>query len=169
MLYEPAEDSSLLQEQVRKYAKGKVLDIGTGTGILAQTAIEKTKDVLAVDINKEAVNHCKKLGINCIKSDLFENVKGKFDLMIFNPPYLPDDKIKLEDDKNYIGGEKGNEILERFLSEAKNHLNKKGKILIVFSSLTPNINKIIKKNKFKFKKLSERKFFFEKLIVYLIY
>src|SRR3989344_1582935 len=153
MLYEPSEDSFLLQEQVRKYAKGKVLDMGTGAGILAKTALEKTKDVLAVDINEEAVNNCKKLKINCIKSDLFEKVKGKFDLIIFNPPYLPDDNIKLEDNLNHIGGKKGNEVLERFFSQTKKYLTKEGKILIVFSSLTPNVNKIIKKYNFKYKKL----------------
>ena len=110
MLYDPAEDSIMLQEQVRKYAKGKVLDLGTGTGIQALTALEKTKNVLASDINEEAVKNCEKLGINCIKSDLFKNIKEKFDLIIFNPPYLPDDKIKLEDNLNYIGGKKGNEL-----------------------------------------------------------
>jgi len=169
MLYEPAEDSFLLQKQVRKYAKGKVLDLGAGTGIQALAALKNTKDVLAADINPKAVKHCKKLGINVIKSNLFSNIKSKFDLIIFNSPYLPDDNLNLEDDRNYIGGEQGNEILERFFSQAKKHLNKNGKILIVFSSLTSDINKIIKKHKFKFKKLSEQKFFFEKLFVYLIY
>ncbi|MEK6936744.1 MAG: HemK2/MTQ2 family protein methyltransferase [Nanoarchaeota archaeon] len=169
MLYKPAEDSFLLQKQVRKYAKGKVLDLGTGTGIQALTALEKTPNVLASDINIEAVKHCKKLGIKAIKSDLFQNIKEKFDLIIFNPPYLPEDNLNLKDDKNFIGGEKGSEILEKFLSQAEKHLNKNGKILIVFSSLTPDVNKIIKKHKFKFKKLAEEKFFFEKLFVYLIY
>lgn len=168
MIYEPSDDSFLIQEQVKKYAKGKVLDIGTGTGILALTAFENTKDVLAVDINPEVIKHCKKLGINCIKSDLFSKVKGKFDLIIFNPPYLPDDNFNI-DNKNYIGGKKGNEVLERFFSQSKKHLNKNGKILILFSSLTPDVNKIIKKFKFKYRKLSEKKFFFEKLYVYLCY
>ena len=169
MLYEPAEDSFLLQEQVRKYAKGKVLDLGTGTGIQALTALEKTKEVLASDINEEAINNCKKLGIKCVKSDLFKNIKEKFDLIIFNPPYLPDDKIKLEDNLNYIGGKKGNELFEKFLSKARKYLKEKGKILVIFSSLTPDIDKIIKKYNFKFKILSEKEFFFEKLYVYLIY
>ncbi|MBI2671921.1 DUF2431 domain-containing protein [Candidatus Woesearchaeota archaeon] len=168
MVYEPSDDSFLIQEFVRKYAKGKVLDIGTGSGILAKTALEKTKDVLAVDIDEESVEHCKKLGINTVKSDLFENVKGKFDLIIFNPPYLPDDKNKLKDDHFYIGGKKGNEILERFFSKAKEYLNKNGKILIVFSSLTPNVEEIMEKDKFKFKKLKEKAFFYEKLYVYLV-
>ncbi len=169
MLYTPAEDSFLLQKQVRKYAKGKVLDLGTGSGIQALTALEKTKDVLAADINSEAVKNCKKLGIKAVKSDLFSNIQGKFDLIIFNPPYLPDDNLNLKDDLNYIGGKKGSEILDKFFSQAKKHLNKNGKILIVFSSLTLDVNKIIKKYRFKFKKLSEQKFFFEKLFVYLIY
>ncbi len=168
MLYKPSDDSFLIQEQVKKYAKGKVLDMCTGTGILAETALKKTKYVTAVDINKESVIHCKKLGIKCIKSDLFKNVNGKFDLITFNPPYLPDDKVKLEDNLNYIGGKKGNEIIERFLSKAREHLKENGKILMVFSSLTPDVNTIIKKYNFKYKKLSEKKFFFEKLYVYLL-
>jgi 16S rRNA G1207 methylase RsmC len=55
-----------------------------------------------------------------------------------------------------------------FLSKAKEHLKKNGKILMVFSSLTPNVKKIIKKYNFKYKKLSEKKFLFEKLYVYLL-
>ncbi len=169
MLYEPSDDSFLLQKQVRKYAKGRVLDIGTGTGILAKTALEKTKQVTAVDINSESLKNCKNLGIKFIKSDLFSKIKGKFDLIIFNPPYLPDDNIKLEDNINYIGGKKGNEIIKKFFSKVNKHLNKKGKILILFSSLTPNINEIINRYKFKYKKLSQKKFFFETLYTYLVY
>jgi release factor glutamine methyltransferase len=169
MLYEPAEDSFLLQKYVRKYAKGKVLDLGAGTGILAKTALEKTKDVLAADINEEAVKKCKILGIKAVKSDLFSNIKEKFDLIIFNPPYLPDDKFNLEDNLNHIGGKKRNEVIERFFSKVREHLNKNGKVLIVFSSLTPNVEKIITRYCFKYKKLSEKNFFFEKLFVYLVF
>ncbi|MEK6834834.1 MAG: HemK2/MTQ2 family protein methyltransferase [Nanoarchaeota archaeon] len=171
MIYEPDEDSFLLAKYVEKYAHSKVLDVGTGSGIQAETALKFTKDVLAVDIDKEAVNFVKKKGIKTKISNLFKNVKGKFDLIIFNPPYLPDEK--LEDKKSKIittGGKHGYEILERFFSQVNNYLNKNGKILIVFSSLTNRnkIDNIIKKNKLKFKLLEEKKVFFESLYCYLV-
>lgn len=167
MIYEPAEDSYLLAKEVKKYAKGKVLDLGAGSGIQAEAA--KDAGVLAADINPECVKFVKKKGIKAIVSDLFSNIKGKFDLIIFNPPYLPKEKLEPKDSAlSTTGGKKGNEILEKFLSQAKDYLNKDGKILIVVSSLTPNVKKLIKKYNYKFKKLSEQKIPFETLTVYLI-
>ena len=167
MIYMPEEDSFLLAKFVREYAKGKVLDIGCGSGILMEVALEKTKDVIGVDIDKEAVEYCKKKKLNVSYSDLFENVKEKFDLIVFNPPYLPEDEIK---DKDLIGGKHGYELIEKFFNEVDKFLNKNGKILILFSSLT-NKNKVdeIIKKKFKFKLLKEESYFFEKLFVYLCY
>lgn len=167
MIYEPAEDSYLLQEQVKKYCKNrKVLDIGTGSGIQAMTALNYgAKEVLAVDINPECVNLAKTNGLNCIKSDLFSNINDSFDLIIFNPPYLPEDKREPKDSAlATTGGKKGNEILIKFLKQAKNYLNKNGIILIVVSTLTPDF----KIKGYKYKKLSERKIPFEKLETYLI-
>jgi len=124
MIYEPAEDSFLLEKYVKKLVKkdAYVLDVGTGSGILAKAALEKTKNVLALDINREAVEHCKKQGINAIQSDLFSNIKkgSKFDMIIFNPPYLPEDKR--EDSESRVittGGKVGNEIVIRFLKKVK--------------------------------------------------
>ncbi len=169
MIYEAREDSFLLKKYVNKYAKNKVLDLGCGSGILSLEALKKTNNVLGVDINKKAVEYCKKLKINAKYSNLFSNVKGKFDLIIFNPPYLPYDK---NEDKNtrimVCGGKKGYEVIERFLKQAKKHLNKNGKILLLFSSLTGNVDKILKKYGYKFKLLEEKELFFEKLYVYLI-
>ena len=167
LIYEPREDSFLLQKYAREYANGKVLDMGSGSGILAEEALKKTKEVSAVDIDEKAVNELRKKGINAIKSDLFENVKGKFDLIIFNPPYLPEERIE---DKAIYGGKKGYGIIERFFKDAKKFLNKNGKILIIFSSLTDKkkVDQIIKNNGFEFKCLEEKKLFFESLYVYLV-
>lgn len=174
-LYQPREDSFLLQECVRKYSKGLVLDIGTGSGIQALEATRKADRVIAVDIDNEVIEHCK----NTIKnrkiefhhSDLFsffKNRKIRFDTIIFNPPYLPED-VKLKD-ITLDGGKKGYEILERFFSHANNYLNKNGKILIVFSSLTKKakVDEIIQRNHFKAKLLEKKHIFFEDLYVYLV-
>ena len=169
MIYEPRDDSYMLEKQVKKFATGRVLDMGTGCGIQALASLEKTKDVEACDINQEAADRVKELGVNAYKSDLFENVKGKFDLIIFNPPYLPLDKD--EDEESRIvttGGEKGYEVIERFLKEAKNYLNKDGIILLVFSTLSGNVNKIIEENGYCYEKLDEKKVFFESLYVYKV-
>ena len=63
MIYQPREDSELLAEAVRKYAKGTVLDIGTGSGIQALEAAKKknVEKVIAVDIQKEVIDYCKKI------------------------------------------------------------------------------------------------------------
>ena len=179
MIYEPSDDSFLLREFVLRYAKGRVLDIGTGSGIQAEAALEKTNDVLAADINKEAVEYCRKKGINAIESDCFSNINGKFDLIIFNPPYLPEEReycgIKMtEDDFNYandialVGGKHGWETIDKFLKDARFYLNDGGKILLSFSSLSGDIERIMKKYGYKFEKLGEKKIFFEALYVYLL-
>tara|TARA_Y100000310_G_C20692569_1_gene823293 strand:- start:40 stop:555 length:516 start_codon:yes stop_codon:yes gene_type:complete len=170
MIYEPAEDSYLLQKEVRKFAKGNVLDVGCGSGIQGMTALEIADSALSVDINKDCVEYCKKKGLDAIQSDLFSNVSGKFDLIVFNPPYLPEEPLEPEDSAlSTTGGKKGNEILSRFLKEVKDYLGVDGKILIVVSSLTPDVEKLIKENGFEFKVLSQEKIDFEMLSVYLIY
>jgi len=141
--------------------------------------LEIQKNVLAADINKEAVQFCQKKGISAIQSDLFQNIKEKFDLIIFNPPYLPEERdyagIKLtQKDFNYandislVGGKKGHETIEEFLKQAKNFLNPNGKILLSFSSLSGDIEKIIKKYNYNFKKIAEKRVFFEVLYVFLL-
>jgi release factor glutamine methyltransferase len=169
-VYEPGEDSWLLKSVLKDFAKGVCLDMGTGSGILAEEAAKYCKKVIAVDVNKKAVEYCKK---NCPdkriefrESDLFQNVPESFDTILFNFPYLPDECGDVAVD----GGKDGIEIMESFLKEAKNHLNPKGSILIVFSDKTniKKLDKIIINNKFTFKKIAEKNIFFEKLIVYKV-
>tara|TARA_Y100000310_G_C20641706_1_gene794319 strand:- start:315 stop:821 length:507 start_codon:yes stop_codon:yes gene_type:complete len=168
MIYEPQEDSYLLQKWVRKFSSGKVLDMGTGSGLQGMTASESADSVLCVDINPEAVEYVKKKGLEVIQSDLFENVAGKFDLIIFNPPYLPEDLEEPADSRlATTGGKKGSELLERFLKDAKEYLVDDGMILVLVSSLTGKAEDLFKE--YDYKLLDSEKLFFEELFVYLLW
>ena len=188
MIYKPAEDSYLLEETIKDYLKDKdksikIIDMGSGSGIQAKACKDLGfENVLAVDINPEAVAHLKEQKLNVIKSDLFSEIKKEygngvqegakplaFDLIVFNPPYLPEDKREPEDSKlATTAGKKGYEIIIRFLKDVKNYLSDNGRILLLFSSLSkPEI--IINKSKefgYKNNLLKSLKLDFEELFVY---
>jgi len=180
LIYPPAEDSFLLAKFAGKICRkillknknAKVLDIGTGSGIQAITALNSgisRENILAVDINPEAVKFVKRKGINAKISDLFSSVSGKFDLIVFNPPYLPADKRDKEKDTS--GGKKGDETIIRFLRGVRKYLANDGKMLILLSSLTPKrrILAEIRKQKLNYKKIGCQRLFFEELYVWLFY
>jgi len=175
-IYQPAEDSFFFSEFLKKYLsnfnkkelkKIKFLDMGTGSGILAQTAQNTgilNQNILTVDINKKVFQKLSKK-FKTIQSDLFSSPKlknQKFSLIVFNPPYLPEAKHDKKSDTT--GGKTGDEIILKFLNQAKNYLKKNGKILLLISSHTPQ-NKI---KKFKPKIVAEKKLFFEKLFIFEI-
>jgi HemK-related putative methylase len=170
-VYEPREDSELLRKYVRQYASGRVLDMGTGSGIQAEAAfsVKGVKQVVAVDINPEVKKYISNKKIKVIISDLFDKVKGKFDLVIFNPPYLPQDS-GIEDAALY-GGKQGYELLVRFLESVNEFLLDDGKVLVVFSNLTQKdmVDRALERNLLDFKLIDSMKLpLFEVLYCYLI-
>ncbi len=180
-IYQPREDSLMLAYQVKKYADGLVLDVGTGSGIQAKTAATKSnvKKIIAVDVNKRVISECKRKikfrKIEFLHSNLFDVFRKsrkykniKFDTIIFNPPYLPKDHMKR--DIAVIGGKRGYETIERFLDDVSEFLQQDGKVLITFSSLT-NKNKVdeaVVKNLLTSTLLHSTRLFFEEIYVYLI-
>jgi release factor glutamine methyltransferase len=180
-MYESREDSYLLLKYVKKYSKGIVLDMGTGSGIQALEAAKSNKvvKVYAVDIDDEAIDYCRQnidnKKIIFLKSDLFKVFRVdkkfknlKFDTIIFNPPYLPDEpKVK---DLTLDGGREGYELICKFLNQAEHYIKPKTKILLVFSSLTgkEKLDKYLAKKRFSFKELDKKHIFFEDLYIYVL-
>ncbi len=177
-IYEQAEDSFFLSEEIREFIKKNrekinlILDMGSGSGIQAEAIIDsgiKKENIYLVDIDPDSIDYLHKFYHNVIQSDLFENVNKnlKFDLIVFNPPYLPKDNNYHEPQDSELattGGIKGNEIINKFLSQAKNYLSKNGAILLLTSSLTRGI---VWKG-YKKKKIAKKDLFFEKLYVWEI-
>ncbi len=178
-VYVPSDDTYLLAKYVKPNTDDFVLDMGTGSGILAIHASEYAKRVIATDINPHAVR-CASLNIKINRlnekievrqGDLFKSINANelFDLIIFNPPYLP---VKEEEGKEWIekawnGGIDGRKIIDRFLEEFQRFLNKNGSVLMTQSSLA-NINETNKKLReqgFYIESLEERKLNFETLTV----
>lgn len=173
-MYAPAEDSYLMSEILKKEIPSlliknpelKVLEIGAGSGIHLETLSNlgiKKQNIFSCDIDKKSVEHCNLLGFHCIPSDLFENIKDKFSLIIFNPPYLPFNKNEPRDSQTATtGGKNGSEIINRFLKQARSHLTHDGKIFLITSSLAKNINWL----DWKRKQIGCEKLFFEELCVW---
>lgn len=148
-VYYPAEDSFLLADVIEDAdIKGKkVIDVGCGSGFLSILCALRGADVAAVDISEEAVETSRlNAATNGVKidaklSDLFEKINGKYDVIIFNPPYLPKEEGE-EGHATYTGGATGREVIERFILHCREHLNEGGRIFLLASSLT-DMNKVI--------------------------
>ncbi len=120
----------------------RVLDMGTGSGVIGVTAALQGAQVVAVDINpaaarlaaSNALDHGARARVQVICSDLFAALAGipKFDWIIFNPPFFP----RAAEQDSEIAFNAGNdyEVIQRFLQQAKKFLVPAGKILLILSS-----------------------------------
>lgn len=147
-VYPPAEDTFLLIDNLMVQSGYDVLEIGTGTGLVSICASLKCSSVTSTDINPYAIKCAEaniKLNnrdnITVIKSDLFDNINGKYDLILFNTPYLPvtdEEHVDDEYSKAWDGGENGRDIIDKFLKQAPLYLKENGTIQLVQSSLSDN-------------------------------
>jgi release factor glutamine methyltransferase len=170
-IYEPAEDSYLLANVLKKNFSAKdnelkFLEIGCGSGIQIKTLLEigiKKENISCCDINPLAVEKCKEICVDCFVSNLFENVKDEFNVIIFNPPYLPVDENEPEESRLATsGGKKGSELVNKFLKSAKRYLRENGMIFLLTSSLTQDVDF----GGYEMEILAKKKLFFEELFVW---
>lgn len=154
-VYQPDADTYLLLDAARAEVRpgDRVLEIGTGSGLIA-VELTRIAGVIATDINPHAVYCTKKKGVDVVQSDLFCGIRGLFDLILFNPPYLPTrPEERIDDWLEYAlnGGETGRLVIGRFAEHVGKVLAPGGRILLLISSLTglPEVRDLFFRSGFK--------------------
>jgi release factor glutamine methyltransferase len=173
-VYNPNDDSYMLLKIVEVARDEAFLEIGSGTGLIAIHAAKMGAKVTATDVNPHAVELTRRNAtrnqahIQVLQSDLFEKVNGYFDVIAFNPPYLPGDSNSTSwIERSWSGGGKGSEVSVSFLDQAWRHLTPGGRIYMVLSSLT-GLTSVLKaaKERYESEMLKEERMFFESLFAY---
>jgi release factor glutamine methyltransferase len=177
-VYEPSEDSLLLA----KYAptlKGRVLDMGTGSGLaaLANAKANPANEVIGADISPDAVacatenaKRNKITNARFIVSDFFSSINGKFDGMMFNPPYLPteyNERVGGPLNHAFDGGKDGRKVLVRFLAGFDARMKPGGTLLLLQSSINGprRTREALKAMGYSVRFMGRQDFFFESIWV----
>lgn len=148
----PQPDTEILVEEAIKYANQikenvEILDMCTGSGCIGVALAKHVKNakVTLVDISTKALEVAKKNAkenevkekVNFIQSDMFENIKSKFDVIVSNPPYIKtkvinelDLQVQNEPHLALDGGENGLKFYEILINEAPKYLKENGKIFL---------------------------------------
>jgi release factor glutamine methyltransferase len=188
-VYLPSDDTDLMIEvldaEIIKSNKtfDSAIELGSGNGFLSLEIYDNVKEIISTDINPIVIDYLLnvKEQYNLEKqkitySNLFDSIdeKKKFDLIIFNPPYVPSEEILSEDDDEINGydlavngGERGREIIDLFIEQLPKHLKETGICYFLVSSLN-DVSEIIKKFleiKLTAKIIDSKKLFFEELFV----
>ncbi|MCM1306428.1 MAG: peptide chain release factor N(5)-glutamine methyltransferase [Bacteroides sp.] len=135
------------QNRVENNADVSVLDLCTGSGAIAVTAASISgASVVASDISEGALQVAKanalNVGVNVefVKSDMWQDIEGDFDVIISNPPYIPSEDINTLDErvKNFEpiialdGGKDGLDFYRKIASGLDAHLKEDGVLLLEF-------------------------------------
>ena len=144
----PRPDTETLVETALSVNPRTVLEIGTGSGVIAISLAAELPDVeiVATDISsgaletalQNAASHQVEERIKFVETSLFNNVVGEFDLIVSNPPYIPSEEIvKLQKDVQFFdprraldGGEDGLDFYREIFENADKFLRDNGKICV---------------------------------------
>lgn len=170
-VYEPAEDSMLMIEALEVRPGEEVLEVGCGTGIIALHCAKAGARVTASDVSIKAIECARAnaerndLDITLVESDLTEKMNGEFEVIVFNPPYLPEDEIS---DPSWTGGVSGLEMTLMFLKQCKRRLAPGGRVYIIVSTLSESrkFEPAADEMGYDYEIAARRQVFFEELIVY---
>jgi len=189
-VYLPSDDTDLLLEIIdekiiktnKKY--NKAIEIGSGNAFLSLAIYDNVNELYSTDINPIVIDYLLNVKerynlekMKIIYSNLFESIdeNEKFDLIVFNPPYVPTEELSEDGDLDEIngydlavnGGQDGREIIDKFLDKLPLHLSEKGECYLLISSLNKPIEIIenLKQKNLNSEIIGTKKLFFEELFV----
>ena len=164
-MYVPSDDTFLLADCIRHYRGGWALEIGVGSGVLLNMLEKNFTNVAGSDIDLQALQHCRgRSGAMLACCEAASAFVGRFDLIVSNPPYLPDDRIR---DAAVHGGPAGIETTVHFVRSALPLLARRGRMLLVVSSLADSsaLDQLLGEKKMSKKVVGEKRMFYETLSV----
>lgn len=168
-VYPPSEDTYLLLEASRDEVRfsDRVLEVGTGSGVIASDMSDRAEYVVATDINPHALKEARRRGVKVIRTNLYDGVRGEFDLVLFNPPYLPSEERDTWMEFAVGGGESGRSVVNEFISGVDRVLSSDGTVLVVVSSFTgiEDVAETAEKKGFVVEKAAGDRYFFEEFVV----
>jgi release factor glutamine methyltransferase len=170
-VYQPEADTYLLLEAVQSELRplDRVLEMGTGTGYIG-SHLAGYGTLLCADINPHACIAAKSKGLVVVRTDLLAGISGTFDMVVFNPPYLPtQDDERIADWLEYAldGGPEGRSTIARFIDSVRSVLAPGGRVLLLISSLTgvDEVTAMFREQDFETAIIARRKIFDEWLFV----
>ena len=145
-VYRPDADTFLLARAVLQSVRPgeRFLEVGCGAGLVSLAAARTGAKVWATDANPQAVEitrhnaEANRLQVEVREGDLFAGLAGPFDVVAFNPPYLPtgpDDLVPGPLNLAFDGGEDGNQTVLRFAAQLASLRPPPRLVLVVHSSL----------------------------------
>ncbi|MFC6862584.1 HemK2/MTQ2 family protein methyltransferase [Halomicroarcula sp. GCM10025817] len=172
-VYQPAEDSALLARTAREYVEpgDRALDVGTGSGYVASVLGDAGAVAVGVDLSPLACRQAAANGVSVVRGDLLSPFRDDvFDLVVFNPPYLPTPQKKEWDDwmeHALSGGEDGRRLVDPFLDDVERVLAPGGEALLLVSSLTDPeaVRSYARERNLESERVAREKHPYEKLVV----
>lgn len=168
-VFRPSEDSFLLLRAMEVRPGERFLEVGAGTGLLVLHAAKVARLAVATDVSPYALRCVRKnaarnrLPVAVVRCDLLRGLRGTFDVIAFNPPYLAERIGGGWAERAWQGGVAGEDLMLRFFAELPDRLARRGRCYV---TVPTNRERALAhaRERFDVTVAAQKSMFFEKLL-----